>query len=231
MSRANQPAAFSRPDLPGYDLSVPPENRVNNDRLYRCVKRLGDLLLTLAILPVALVLMGLIALLIKLTSPGPVLFRQLRAGKDGRPFWCLKFRSMIVGAEKLREPLAAMNLTRGPTFKAPADPRVTRLGRFLRRSSLDELPQLFHVLSGVMSLVGPRPLFVEEVRTDTVAERLRLRVKPGLTGLWQVSGRSEIPYREWAELDACYARHRSILLDVQILLQTIPAVLSARGAY
>ncbi|MDD4889256.1 MAG: sugar transferase [Phycisphaerae bacterium] len=226
---AAQQAGYSPPDL-----SLPAgQDLVYSSRVYLASKRMIDLLLSVLFLPLALLLTVLIAALIKLTGRGPVFFRQLRAGKDGEPFWCLKFRTMVVGADgtNARESLEHMNMTNGPTFKVPNDPRVTSLGRFLRRSSLDELPQLFHVLSGKMSMVGPRPLPIAEVCDKTVAERVRLLVKPGLTGLWQVSGRSEIPYNEWVALDAYYARHRSTLLDLQILLQTIPAVLSARGAY
>ncbi|MCG3179084.1 MAG: UDP-glucose:undecaprenyl-phosphate glucose-1-phosphate transferase [Phycisphaerae bacterium] len=215
-----------------YDLSLPPEAGLPREAsFYLLLKRGMDLLFALAMLPIALPLMALIAVGIKLTSPGPIFFRQTRAGKDGCPFVMLKFRSMARDAVRDRGSVQLLNTTDGPTFKIRRDPRVTRFGRFLRRSSLDELPQVFHVLSGRMSLVGPRPLDVDEIRTDTIAERVRLRIKPGLTGLWQVSGRSDIPYHEWIELDFYYACHRSLLLDLQILLQTIPAVLSARGAY
>jgi lipopolysaccharide/colanic/teichoic acid biosynthesis glycosyltransferase len=213
------------------DLNVSDPGAVYEHWLYLSAKRFIDIVLTLALMPIALPVLLLIALAVKLSSRGPVFFRQLRAGKNGRPFWCLKFRSMVVGAEAGRGSVEHLNQTHGPTFKVPDDPRVTRLGRFLRRSSLDELPQLLHVLTGRMSLVGPRPLPLNEIRNVLPAERIRLRVKPGLTGLWQVSGRSEIPYNEWVELDAYYARYRSTLLDLQILLQTLPAVLSARGAY
>lgn len=229
---AGGPPAHTGAAAAPLDLTLPPGGTLpREDALYVTLKRVFDLCFTLLLLPALLPLMALIAATIKLTSRGPVFFRQIRYGKDGRPFTMLKFRSMRRDAERDRGALEFLSVTQGPTIKIRRDPRVTPFGRFLRRSSLDELPQIFHVLSGRMSLVGPRPLDVTEVRTETIAERTRLLVKPGLTGLWQVSGRSEIPYHEWVEMDFYYACYRSFLLDVQILLQTIPAVLSARGAY
>jgi len=185
----------------------------------------------LALLVVLSPVMAVVAVLIKLTSRGPVLFRQLRAGLNGRPFVMYKFRTMWDGAEELRPALAAMNEKDGPIFKIADDPRLTPIGRFLRRSSLDELPQLFNVLAGEMALVGPRPMWLPEARQATGPARLRTVVKPGLTCLWQISGRSELSYEDWMLLDLYYVRHRSLLLDLLILLQTPPAVLSARGAY
>ena len=142
-----------------------------------------------------------------------------------------KFRTMRNGAQDERELVAHLNEQTGPVFKIAADPRVTWIGRFLRRSSIDELPQLFNVLSGKMSLVGPRPLWLPEALQSVGAARLRMRIKPGLTCLWQISGRSELTYDQWVLLDLYYIRHRSLLLDLLIIAQTIPAVLSARGAY
>ena len=214
------------------DLSLPTELQlIYANPVYLATKRVLDVLISLLLLPVVLPLMIVIGVAIKLTSRGPIFFRQLRAGQFGEPFWFLKFRSMVTGAEAAVEDVQSLNETGGPTFKSARDPRVTRLGRFLRRSSLDELPQVLHVISGKMSLVGPRPLPLREIRSVLLAERVRLKIKPGLTGLWQVSGRSEVPYEKWVELDALYALHRSTLLDLQILLLTVPAVLSARGAY
>jgi lipopolysaccharide/colanic/teichoic acid biosynthesis glycosyltransferase len=214
------------------DLSLPANLQlIYVNPVYLATKRVLDLLISIVLLPVALAVMVVVGAAIKLTSRGPILFHQLRAGQDGEPFRFLKFRSMVAGAEAAVDDVQSLNQTGGPTFKSSKDPRVTRLGRFLRRSSLDELPQIFHVLSGKMSLVGPRPLPLREVRGALLAERVRLKIKPGLTGLWQVSGRSEVPYEKWVELDALYALHRSTLLDLQILLLTVPAVLSARGAY
>jgi exopolysaccharide biosynthesis polyprenyl glycosylphosphotransferase len=178
--------------------------------------------------PAALV----IAILIKRGSPGPVLFRQERAGLNGRPFTMYKFRTMVSNAEQLKQELAALNEMEGPVFKLSADPRVTKLGRTLRKYSLDELPQLINVLRGEMSLVGPRPLPVDEVkRFDDVAHRRRLSVRPGLTCLWQVSGRSQVKdFREWVRLDLYYIDHWSLWLDLKILWRTIPVVLSGKGA-
>ncbi len=188
--------------------------------------------LTLMILLVVIPILPLAALLVKLTSPGPVLFRQRRAGLNGRPFEMLKFRSMNTNAEQLKLELAALNEMSGPVFKLTNDPRVTRAGRFLRKWSIDELPQLFNVLRGEMSLVGPRPLPVDEVaRFDDPAHRRRLSVKPGLTCLWQVSGRNNVSdFSEWVRLDLEYIDNWSFWLDLRILLRTIPAVFSAAGA-
>ncbi len=196
------------------------------------VKQLLDYVLAAAALLVLAIPMAIIALLIKITSPGPVLFRQLRSGLNGAAFTMYKFRTMVTNAEQLKHELAALNEMQGPVFKVSNDPRVTPLGRFLRRFSLDELPQLFNVLRGEMSIVGPRPLPVDEVRRiDDPAQRRRLSVKPGLTCLWQVSGRNQIrDFREWVRLDLEYIDNWSLWLDLKILLRTIPVVLSGRGA-
>jgi exopolysaccharide biosynthesis polyprenyl glycosylphosphotransferase len=176
--------------------------------------------------------MLLIALLIKLTSTGPVMFRQQRSGLNGSPFSIYKFRTMTTNAEQLKHELAAMNEMTGPVFKVTNDPRITPLGKVLRKYSLDELPQLFNVLRGEMSLVGPRPLPVDEVkRFNDLAHRRRLSVKPGLTCLWQVSGRNKISdFRDWVRLDLQYIDTWSIWLDLVILLRTIPVVLLGTGA-
>jgi len=173
-----------------------------------------------------------VAVAIKLTSRGPVLFRHQRAGMNGRPFTMYKFRSMVDGAHEHHPRRDGLNdMLEGPVFKLHDDPRLTRIGRFLRRTSIDELPQLFNILRGEMALVGPRPLPLEEVMLTTPAERRRIQVVPGLTCLWQISGRCEIPYSEWVQLDLLYIQNRSLLLDLEILLKTVPAVLSCRGAY
>jgi exopolysaccharide biosynthesis polyprenyl glycosylphosphotransferase len=177
-------------------------------------------------------LFALIALSIKLTSPGPILFRQERSGLNGRPFTMLKFRSMVSDAEQRRHELQALNEMGGPVFKVTNDPRITPIGQFLRRHSLDELPQLFNVIRGEMSLVGPRPLPVYEVqRFDVLAHRRRLSVKPGLTCLWQVSGRNEVKdFRDWVRLDLEYIDNWSLWLDLKILLRTIPVLFTGTGA-
>jgi exopolysaccharide biosynthesis polyprenyl glycosylphosphotransferase len=184
-------------------------------------------LLTILALPAVIV-----ALLIKLTSPGPILFRQQRSGLNGRPFTLYKFRTMVTNAEQLKHELAAMNEMTGPVFKLTNDPRITPFGRILRKSSFDEFPQLFNVLRGEMSLVGPRPLPVDEVkRFNDLAHRRRLSVKPGLTCLWQVSGRNKVKdFRDWVRLDLEYIDNWSLWLDVKILCRTLPVVLSGAGA-
>lgn len=199
--------------------------------LYAFVKRLGDIFGSAVLLVLLSPLMLLVAGIIKLTSRGPVLFRQTRVGLNSHPFTMYKFRTMRVGAEEDQEFLRQHNYQNGPVFKMPDDPRLIRVGKFLRRSSIDELPQLFNVLSGTMSLVGPRPLWKPEADQAVGPARLRMQVKPGLTCLWQISGRSELSYEQWIVLDLYYIRRRSLLLDLLILIQTVPAVLSTHGAY
>lgn len=174
----------------------------------------------------------IIATLIKLTSSGPVLFRQRRSGLNGKPFTMLKFRSMVTDAEQLKAELEVLNEMDGPVFKVTNDPRVTPIGRFLRRWSIDEWPQMINVLLGDMSLVGPRPLPVDEVRRfDDLAHRRRLSVKPGLTCLWQVNGRNKVTnFRDWVRLDLEYIDNWSIWLDLKILMKTVPVVLMGTGA-
>ena len=174
----------------------------------------------------------LCALAVKINSPGPVLFRQKRSGINGRPFTMYKFRSMATNAEQRKHELAAMNEMSGPVFKVANDPRITPVGRYLRRFSLDELPQLFNVLKGAMSLVGPRPLPVDETkRFEDLAHRRRLSVKPGLTCLWQISGRNEVnEFSDWVRLDLEYIDNWSLWLDIKILFRTIPVVFIGTGA-
>ena len=175
---------------------------------------------------------SIIALLIKRGSPGPILFRQQRCGLNGQPFTIFKFRTMASDAEQRKHELAAMNEMSGPVFKMKNDPRVTRIGKFLRKYSADELPQFFNVLRGEMSLVGPRPLPVDEVkRFDDLAHRRRLSVKPGLTCLWQISGRNNVTdFKDWVRLDLEYIDNWSLWLDVKIICRTIPIVLIGTGA-
>jgi lipopolysaccharide/colanic/teichoic acid biosynthesis glycosyltransferase len=172
------------------------------------------------------------AIAIKLTSPGPVFFRQQRAGLNGKPFVMYKFRSMVSDAEQLKQELAALNEMSGPVFKVTNDPRVTRVGRLLRKYSIDEFPQLFNVLRFEMSLVGPRPLPLDEVkRFDDRSHRRRLSVKPGLTCMWQVSGRSNVTdFKEWVRMDLDYIDNWSLGQDCKILWRTIWVVLSGKGA-
>lgn len=176
-------------------------------------------------------LLALIAAAIKVASPGPVFFVQERVGKDGRLFKLYKFRTMVNGAHLLHKDVAHLNERDGPAFKIPNDPRLHALGRFLRRSSLDELPQLWNVLRGEMSLVGPRPALATEVEHYFPHYHQRLTVLPGMTGLWQVSGRTNVPFRRWMAMDVWYACHWSPVVDAWILLRTVPAVLRREGAW
>ncbi len=197
----------------------------------RVVKRILDIGLAILCLLAAAPVMLCIVLLIRLESPGPGLFRQTRIGENGRPFSFVKFRSMRMGAEAEQDKLRDLNEADGPLFKIRDDPRVTRLGKFLRRSSLDELPQFINILRGDMSLVGPRPAPPDEVAQYQPWHRQRLDVPQGLTGLWQVSGRSDLTFDEMCLLDIYYIENWSLGLDLTILLRTIPRVLFGSGAY
>ncbi len=170
------------------------------------------------------------ALAIKLTSRGPIFFKQVRVGLYGRQFHMLKFRSMVVNAEELRAKLAAQNEQSGPVFKMKRDPRITAVGRFIRKHSIDELPQLINVLRGEMSVVGPRPAIPSEVKVYEAWQRRRLSVRPGLTCVWQVSGRNQIGFEEWMYLDMQYIDHWSLANDFALVLRTVPVVLTGRGA-
>lgn len=195
-------------------------------------KRVLDVVFCLILLVILAPLFLLIALLIKLQDGGPIFFRSVRIGKDGIPFDFYKFRTMVVQAETMKAALLAQNLHgRGITFKMRNDPRVTPIGVFLRRWSLDELPQFWNVLIGDMSLVGPRPAVPEEVARYSPRDRDRLSVLPGLTCIWQVSGRSEIPFEQQVELDRLYIKNRSFWLDLQLLLLTPSAIIKGKGAY
>ena len=195
-------------------------------------KRLLDVIIVILTLPVALPLMVLIALVVKLESPrGRILFKPQRVTKDGHIFTMYKFRTMIEGAAEMYEDLADRNVEpTGLIIKIPNDPRVTKIGKFLRRTSLDELPQLFNILRGEMSLVGPRPPSPEEAVRYNPRHRRRLEVLGGLTGLWQVSGRKETTFEEMVDLDIEYVERCSLNLDLKVLLKTIPSVLVGRGA-
>lgn len=197
----------------------------------KCIKRLLDIVISAAMLVIFSPLMLLVAILIKIYDGGPVIYSTYRVGMWGKEFLFPKFRSMQPNAEQIKDSLLDLNEQDGTTFKIRKDPRVTPLGTFLRKSSIDELPQLWCVLKGEMSLVGPRPPLPEEVATYSVQERARLEIKPGLTCLWQVSGRSDLPFNQQLQLDKEYIASQSIWLDIIILLKTIPAVLFGRGAY
>jgi exopolysaccharide biosynthesis polyprenyl glycosylphosphotransferase len=195
-------------------------------------KQLMDFFGAAALLVVLAPWLALVALVVKLTSPGPIFFRQQRSGLNGRPFTLYKFRTMVSNAEQMKHELAAMNEMSGPVFKLVNDPRVTPFGRWLRKFSIDEFPQLFNVVRGEMSLVGPRPLPVDEVRRfNDPAHRRRLSVKPGLTCLWQVSGRNKVKdFKDWVRLDLEYIDNWSLWLDLKIMCRTLPVVLTGVGA-
>lgn len=203
---------------------------VHHSRVALWAKRVIDLAGASALLLLTAPLLALSALAIRLDSRGPVLFRQKRVGLNGRCFDVLKLRSMFVDAEQRRAELLALNEMDGPVFKIKKDPRITRVGRWLRKLSLDELPQLWNVIRGEMSLVGPRPPLPDEVRQYDVGHRRRLSMRPGITCLWQVQGRNKIGFEDWVKLDLAYIDRWSLLLDFEILLRTVPAVLEGDGA-
>lgn len=214
------------------EVEVPRRTSVARDRPTHLPKRLLDFGLAALLLALLAPLLLVIALVVKLADGGPVLFWQERIGKDGRRFWFPKFRSMHVGGERIRHLMLHRN-DHGDsiTFKMRNDPRITRVGRWLRILSLDELPQLYNVLKGEMSLVGPRPPLPDEVERYSPTELRRLEVKPGLTCLWQVSGRSLIPFDRQVALDIEYIERQSLWLDFALLARTVPAVLSRKGAF
>jgi lipopolysaccharide/colanic/teichoic acid biosynthesis glycosyltransferase len=194
------------------------------------IKRTIDILGAALLLTLSTPVLAVAAIVIKLDSKGPVLFRQKRCGLNGSVFEVLKLRSMHADAESRRAELTALNEMDGPVFKIRNDPRVTRVGSWLRRFSIDELPQLWNVIRGEMSLVGPRPPIPSEVDQYDMVQRRRLSVRPGLTCLWQIEGRNTIGFTEWVQLDLKYIDNRSIVLDCHILLRTLPAVLRGIGA-
>ncbi len=225
------PHSISRMELHQFDgfpllsFSTTPTNEV-----LMVVRRILDVLLAGLLVVITLPITAVTALLIKLTSPGPVLFKQDRCGLNGRLFLMYKFRSMVNNAEQLRFELEALNEMDGPVFKSSRDPRITTIGKIIRRFSIDELPQLYNVLRGDMSLVGPRPPLPQEVARYERWQRRRLSMKPGITCLWQISGRNEVSFDDWMKLDLTYIDNWSLLLDLKILLKTVPVVLLGRGA-
>jgi exopolysaccharide biosynthesis polyprenyl glycosylphosphotransferase len=198
---------------------------------YARAKRILDIILSSVGLLVLSPILLLVALLVRLTSRGEIIFKQIRVGEGGRLFTCYKFRSMRVNADKYKSTLEHLNEASGPVFKIKNDPRVTFIGRYLRKLSLDELPQLWNVLRGDMSMVGPRPPVPREVACYGTRELGRLAVKPGLTCLWQINGRSNIAFEHWVELDLLYIDTMTLWDDVKIIAKTIPAVILCRGAH
>jgi len=193
------------------------------------VKRICDIIISLTCLIIFMPFTIFIIILIKIESKGPAIFSQIRCSKNGRQFKMLKFRTMIPNAEMLKDNLKDIDEQSGPVFKIKQDPRITKIGKFLRKTSLDEMPQLINVLLGDMSIVGPRPPIPEEVNNYEAWQRRKLSMRSGITCIWQVSGRNDIPFEKWMELDLEYIDNWSLLLDLKILLKTIPAVLFAKG--
>ncbi len=218
-------------DAASLDLSFEGSRGALGDLMYRVTKRAMDIAISLTAIIFLSPVLVTTAMLVKLYDRGPILFSQVRVGKAGQTFRCLKFRSMITDAEKLQAALLEQSEHSDPrTFKMPNDPRITAPGRILRRLSIDELPQILNVLRGEMSIVGPRPPLPHEVALYSGSDYRRLAVKPGLTCIWQVSGRSRLPFPEQVKLDIEYIRTRSLKTDVAIILKTIPAVLGGDGA-
>ena len=221
----SRPSSTTFMDFPAVMYSSAPGDRVQLS-LKMVIDSIGAFIGLILSIPITLAA----AVAIKLEDRGPVFFKQVRAGRNGKPFTMLKFRTMVRNAEELKEQLADRNEMNGPTFKMKNDPRITRVGAFLRKTSIDELPQFFNVLKGDMSLVGPRPPLPKEVSQYDRWQRRKLTVKPGLTCLWQVNGRNNIDFEDWMKLDLEYIDNWSLWLDTKILMKTVPAVLKKEGA-
>lgn len=205
---------------------------MNRERLnYDGIKRFMDIIISGLALILLIPLFIIVAIAIKVESLGPVFFSQTRVGKDGELFRLYKFRSMVVNAEEVKRKLMKENEASGPMFKIKNDPRITRVGRFIRKTSIDELPQLFNVLKGEMSLVGPRPSLPEEVEEFELWMLRRLDVKPGLTCYWQVMGRSNIGFEEWMKLDVKYVNERTLWIDIKLIFKTLFVLFGDKNAY
>ena len=206
---------------------------IENERsnvLYEVIKRIIDIVASFTGLIVLSPLMLVVSILIKLESKGEVIFKQKRVGLNGKEFYMYKFRSMVINAEELKAELESQNEMSGPMFKMKDDPRITRIGKFIRKTSIDELPQLINVIKGDMSLVGPRPSLPKEVEKFEQWMMERLEVKPGLTCIWQVSGRNNIDFEDWMKLDIKYVRERSFKLDIKLILKTVLVLLGDKNA-
>ncbi|ARO57662.1 TPA: sugar transferase [Bacillus cereus] len=205
---------------------------INKKQSYMFMKRLMDIIGALCGLIFLSPVFIIVAILIKLEDPqGPVFFKQTRVGKDEKGFGMYKFRSMVTDAEEKLKDLLQHNEVSGAMFKMKEDPRVTKVGKFIRKTSIDELPQLINVLKGEMSLVGPRPPLLREVKEYTTYDKQRLKVTPGCTGLWQVSGRSNIGFEEMVELDLSYIQNRNLLLDIKIIFKTVGVLMGSKDAF
>lgn len=217
----------------GSRISVTKEkarNEFEKNRAYYVSKRIIDFLGALAGIVIMFIPCVIVGILIKKESRGPIFFKQTRVGKNGKEFKMYKFRSMVIDAEEQLARLKAQNEMSGPMFKMKEDPRVTRIGRFIRKTSIDELPQLINILKGEMSLVGPRPSLPKEVAEFTEYQMLRLMATPGLTCYWQVSGRNNIDFEEWMEMDVQYCRDRSLRLDIRLIFKTVGVLFGDKNA-
>lgn len=206
---------------------------IENERsniLYEVIKRIIDIVASFTGLILLSPLILIVSMLIKLESKGEVIFKQKRVGLNGKEFYMYKFRSMVINAEELKEQLESQNEMSGPMFKIKDDPRITKVGKFIRKTSIDELPQLINVIKGDMSLVGPRPSLPKEVEKFEQWMMERLEVKPGLTCIWQVSGRNNIDFEDWMKLDIKYVRERSFKLDIKLILKTVLVLLGDKNA-
>ncbi len=203
---------------------------MNKSFSYFFIKRIIDLVFSILGIILLSPIMLITAIAIKIESKGPVIFSQIRVGKDGKHFKMYKFRSMVQNAEELKEKLLSQNEMSGPMFKMKEDPRITKVGKFIRKTSIDELPQLFNVIKGDMSLVGPRPNLPKEVAQFSEYHKLKLKAKPGLTCYWQVMGRNSIGFEEWMELDIKYIRERSIWLDLKLIFRTFFVLFGDKNA-
>lgn len=204
---------------------------IEKSQIYYVVKRLIDIISSILGLILLSPVLLIVGILIRLESKGPVIFRQKRVGKDGRLFKLYKLRSMVVDAEEIKKSLLRQNEMSGPMFKMKNDPRVTKVGSFIRKTSIDELPQLLNVLKGEMSLVGPRPSLPKEVAKFEAWMNERLQVKPGLTCYWQTSGRSNIDFEDWMKLDIKYVRDRNFLLDIKLIIKTVFVLFGDENAH
>ena len=208
------------------------EQRLNRQYMYRCIKRIFDFAASLIAVVIFSPVFLIIAIAIKINDPaGPVFYTQTRVGKGGKPFKMFKFRSMVTNADELLEKLRDQNEVEGAMFKMKEDPRITKVGKFIRKYSLDELPQLLNVVGGSMSIVGPRPPLPYEVKAYTDYDRQRLMVTPGATGMWQVGGRNALSFDQMVELDLTYINERSVWLDLKIMFETVKVMIKPNAAY
>lgn len=212
------------------DIATTYSNQYNKSNAYLFIKRIIDIIGALSGIILMAPIMLIVGICIKLESKGPVVFSQERVGEKGKLFKMYKFRSMVINAEELLDKLQEKNEMSGPMFKIKEDPRITKTGKFIRKTSIDELPQLFNVLKGDMSLVGPRPSLTKEVKEFTKRQKLRLVAKPGLTCYWQVSGRNTIGFEEWMELDIKYIEERNTLTDIKLILKTFGVLFGDENA-